>query len=174
MCFKYIWKTRTNSKKVIEKIKRSVMCMDTDEGGASMIKLADQQSVFLLKWVKRTALLQNSLLNSTNISNLYFSWFGNNEYFLDFSCQEEDLIFPRFYSRFWKDVLCCYIRNKDGILLAINNNVKNQKPIEASFFNKKVTHRNKVLFFRPWIKAGLKYTNQVRNDSILKSYGEIS
>ena len=173
MCFKYIWNSNTNSKRVIEKIKRSVMCLELKEGGANMIKLADQQQLFLLRWVKRTAVLKQSLLNSTNISNLYFSWFGKEEYFLEFCCPGEMISFPKFFSRFWADVLCCYLNNKDKIVRSNQNWELNQFFEEPIFFNSNITYKNKILCFRTWIQAGLKYINQVKNGSSLKSYNEI-
>ena len=43
MCFKSIWKSNSNSKMVIEKVRRSVMCLELERGGANMIKIADHQ-----------------------------------------------------------------------------------------------------------------------------------
>ena len=93
LCFKFIWKSNSNSKKVIEKIKRSVMSLDIEDGGASMIKLHDQQTLFNLKWLKRTVFTKKSLLNSTGISDIYLSWYGKDDYFLDFSCTVDNLFF---------------------------------------------------------------------------------
>ena len=51
ICFKFIWQKQNNNKKVIEKIKRQVMCLDKNEGGAGMIMSGSQQKLFLIKWI---------------------------------------------------------------------------------------------------------------------------
>ena len=177
MCFKFIWNSNSNSKKVIEKIKRSVMCLKVENGGASMLKLCDQQSLFQLKWIKRTVILKNSLLNATGISDLYFSWFGNEDYFLGFSCSEDKIVFPKLYSRFWKEVFCNFLKHKDNIISSTNEiemSKINPSSNATIFYNKNITYKNEVLFFKSWIKAGLKFTSQLMSGPELKTYREIS
>ena len=149
------------------------MSLDIEDGGASMIKLHDQQTLFNLKWLKRTVFTKKSLLNSTGISDIYLSWYGKDDYFLDFSCTIDNFIFPFYYSRFWKDVLSCYLRHKEDITGCNKNSETNYSTHVPLFFNKNVTYKNKVLFFRTWISAGIKYLNQIMNGQSIKPYSEI-
>ena len=173
ICFKYIWKSNTNCKKVIEKIKRSVMCLSLEDGGAKMIKMQDQQNLFLLKWIKRTAVLKTSLLNSTDLSDAYFSFFGEGEYFLEFNCPPKAIVFPKVFSRFWSDLFSCYLINKGNIL---DNKKHSTLSIlnEGLFNNEKITYKNKMLFYKSWIKAGVRNVEQITNGFTFKSYREIS
>ena len=50
--FKFIWQKKFTNKKAFEKIKRSVMCKNIENGGLSMVSIKDQQKVFHLKWLK--------------------------------------------------------------------------------------------------------------------------
>ena len=52
MIFKFIWKTKS-SKKTIEKIKRSTLCLNVKDGGLSMVSIETQQKVLLLRWLHR-------------------------------------------------------------------------------------------------------------------------
>ena len=172
ICFKYVWKSNSNCKKVIEKIKRSVMCLSIEDGGAKMIKIQDQQDLFLLKWIKRTAVLKSSLLNSTYLSDSYFSCFGMGEYFLEFSCSPKSIVIPKFFSRFWSDLFSCYLINKCNILQEEDSpsSIFN----EGLFNNEKITYKSKMLFYQSWIKAGVRNVRHITNGVNFKSYCEIS
>ena len=174
ICFKYIWKSKSNSTKVIEKIKRSVMCLNLEDGGSNMIKICDQQQLFLIKWVKRTAILKDSLLCTTNLSEIYLSWFGEEDYFLDFNCAPEKLVFPKFFSKFWSDIIYCYLGAKSALLSLNDNTSTTPIQCEPLFRNKNITDKNETLFFKSWINAGLKYVYQMKNGDRFKTYTEVS
>ena len=46
--FKFLWKKNNSNQKAFEKIKRSTMCKDYNEGGLACISIKDQQKVFLV------------------------------------------------------------------------------------------------------------------------------
>ena len=48
--YRFLWKRKYNNKKAFEKIKRSVLSLDFEEGGLKMINIENQQKMFLTKW----------------------------------------------------------------------------------------------------------------------------
>ena len=75
--FNFVWKKKNNNKKAFEKVKRTVLCSDLEEGGLKMIDLKDMQTSFLLQWVSR--LTSKEISDSWKmIPTSLFSCFGSN------------------------------------------------------------------------------------------------
>ena len=53
LIFGFIWQKQHSDKKATDKIKRTVLCQELEEGGLKMISIKDQHKVFLLKWLKK-------------------------------------------------------------------------------------------------------------------------
>ena len=47
---RFCWQKDSNQR-AFEKIKRSALCTDAENGGLNMIDLKDMQAAFLLQWV---------------------------------------------------------------------------------------------------------------------------
>ena len=45
--FKCIWRKRGSNKRVFEKIKKKIFCLEDKQGGLKMISVKDQEKVFL-------------------------------------------------------------------------------------------------------------------------------
>ena len=65
--FRFLWKNKDINVRAHEKIKRSVLCLDSSEGGVNMISVKDQQKVMLIRWLQRgftgTNLTQHKIIN---------------------------------------------------------------------------------------------------------------
>ena len=175
ICFKFIWHKQNSKKKVIEKIKRQVMCLEKEKGGAGMIKGGTQQKLFLIKWILKVGEQNfNSVFSYTKIPDLYFAWYGGIEYFLTFSGTLSQIPIPELLTRFWKDSIKSWLTLKHNIDIIrekrdfskFRDNFgilpRNEIPI---FLNNKICISNDILFNRRWINCDLKYLHQMLDDS---------
>ena len=100
----------------MEKIKRKVMCMEKERGGAGMMKIHSQQKVFLAKWIMNIEKAKKgSQFILSKIPNLYLNFYGGPEVFFKFSCVETDIWFPSYFSRFWRDAIKAWLTLKTRI-----------------------------------------------------------
>ena len=161
--FQFIWK-KHNNKKVIEKIKRDVMCMEKNRGGAGMIKVSTQQKVFLAKWLmKGDNRSSKSPVATSKISSLYLNHFGGIDVFYGYSCSGTDILFPSYFSRFWRDAIKTWLSLKSNIHIIHHQNSKILKNYYVCttflncslFYNNKLTIQGQTLFFKTWIEYGL-------------------
>ena len=158
--FQFIWKKHGN-KKVIEKIKRKVMCMEKERGGASMIRISSQQKVFLAKWIMK---IENSTKQSqftiSKIPFIYINHFSGPNVFFNFSCVESDIAFPYYFSRFWRDAIKAWLILKSRIKILEKNenflNILRVSDVKFSylFHNDNIVFRGRSFFFKKWIETG--------------------
>ena len=165
--FKFIWQAKFSEKKAREKVKRAVMCRTIDKGGLEMIKSSDQQKVFLLKWLKSNILEQKETnLKNSNIIDIYFKPFGGLKYMTSFSIKEEDLTFPSYIPRFWRDAIRALLLLKNGEQPPSPVEVKDilQEPL---FNNANIKYKKSPLFFKEWINAGITHVyHMVENGNL--------
>ena len=172
ICFKYIWSSNSNNKKVIERIKRSTMCISKDRGGASMLRCYSQNQLFLTKWILKCQPSSNSsAFFATKIPHLYFSFFGGMDYFVAFTCKANDILLPHILSRFWKDAIKAWLTvkhnidimhgNKDHLVSKIVVETPENIPI---FGNTSIAYKKKVLFHRQMISNKVLYLHQLFDD----------
>ena len=171
ICFKYIWQSQSNNKKVIEKIKRQVMCMTKEEGGAGMIKSGTQQRLFLIKWILKLNEDTNSFYKKTKIPFIFLDYFGGLDYVTSMSCSQKEITFPFLWSRFWKDAILSWLVLKHNVIKLFEmRHSLGQTLIDSSmnnipiFCNNNIRYKGKILLDTKWIKRGVKYTNQILND----------
>ena len=172
ICFKFIWSKNSNNQTVIERIKRNVVCLRKEDGGAGMFKASTQQKLFLAKWIMKISEQKNSsFLIGSKIPDLYFSYYGGIEYFLNFTCVASDISFPSIISRFWRDTIKSWLVMKHSIKILEENkcNFVSKLLIHRShniplFHNKQVVFKTSTLFFSKWVSAELRYTEQCVNE----------
>ena len=165
MIFKFLWKTNTN-KSGVEKIKRSTLCLDTDEGGISMILVETQQKVMLLKWLHRLILKKNSTRHK--LIDTIFKPVGGLEYFL--SCNTNSATFKgldKIKSTYWQKAMTAWLELDKSTL-----DKNNQQPIPL-FNNNQILYKNKPLLIKKWLDKDLKYMHQMCVNGRIKTYMEI-
>ena len=169
ICFGFIWQSNKNSNVSVEKIKRSVMCLTKEKGGASMIKCGTQQKLFLLKWILKAGFPRtNMLLNVSKIPDIYFEFYGGLNYFLSFNCSQKEIIFSNFISRFWKDAIKSWLTFKYNIKIMLERECKPAKEITVFsesnipiFYNDCIKYKNEILFYKIMILHGYKCLDDV-------------
>ena len=173
MIFKFLWQRNLSNKKAHERIKRSVLCLNVNEGGLNMIKVKDQQKVFLLKWLK--GLLDNnnkSNLKMSKVVDQYFKSIGGIEYITGGTLTIDKLKLPNIMPRFWRDVIETWYNIKKNHREIINEDTKTilSQPL---FFNDGIKYKSNVLQIHSWIKKGIKYVYQLFDRGRMKSMAEI-
>ena len=142
--YNFLWRKKDCNRKAYEKVKRSIMCKNTELGGLNMIDVKHMQTSFLLQWVMQ--LCQSGREKWSVIPKHIFNTFGPN---LD--CFHSNVNSKTFNglqyitSIFWKSVLTSWL----------DNNPSSSRPTSLLWNNKFITCSNKPLFFKEWIKAGL-------------------
>ena len=167
LLFKFIWQKTFSEKKAIEKIKRSIICRDIDKGGLNMIKIRDQQRVFLIRWLQKVIDPQTiSNLTNSNIPNIYFKEMGGIKYMTSATVSVPDIKLPG-VPGFWKDVIKTWLDINANSEATPKNTAKDilQEPL---FFNGSVKYKGNPLYFRPWIRAGITHVFHIfENGQIL-------
>ena len=169
ICFSFIWQSNKNSNVSVEKIKRSVMCLAKEKGGASMIKSCTQQKLFLIKWILKAGFAKSNLLiNASKIPDLYFEYYGGINCFLSFNCVVKEITFPTLIPRFWKDAIKAWLTLKHNIKIMSEkeHNIANQlfsvSEINVPIFNNHYCkYRNQLLFNRHMISHGYNYVHDL-------------
>ena len=140
MIFKFLWKTSTN-KTGVEKIKRSTLCLDTDEGGISMILVETQQKVMLLKWLHRLILKKYS--KHFKLIDIILKPVGGLEYFLLSSTNSASFKgLDKIKSKYWQTAMSAWL---DLDKSTLDNNNKHAIPL---FNNNQITYKNKPLLIK--------------------------
>ena len=167
LLFKFIWQKKFSEKRAIEKIKRSIICRDIDKGGLNMIKIRDQQRVFLIRWLQKVIDPQTiSNLTNSNIPNIYFKEMGGIKYMTSATVSVPDIKLPG-VPGFWKDVIKTWLDINANSEATPKNTAKDilQEPL---FFNGSVKYKGNPLYFRPWIRAGITHVFHIfENGQIL-------
>ena len=182
LCFKFIWSKNSENLRVIERIKRNVVCLRKEEGGAGMFKASSQQTLFLAKWIMKISEQDcRSFLIGSKIPDIYFAYYGGLDYFLGFSCEAKDIYFPNIISRFWKDTIKSWLVLKHSVKLLHekNNNIFKDTVCQSTnkvplFFNNLIKFKSSTLFFRKWVSTDFRYSNQiVSDDNTIMEVGEL-
>ena len=153
--YTFIWKRKNDGNKVIERVKRSVLCNAKVNGGLAMIDLKKFQESFLLRWAGRLIdasdedwkyiLSIKSLLKVGGKSAFMSSLSGK---------KFKGLIF--IYNSFWRDVLQVWLDNRHQH--DDDNAVVMESPICN---NTNITYKNSVLFFPQLLKQNIIYIKDV-------------
>ena len=173
ICFKFIWH-KQNEKKTIERIKRQVMCLDKDDGGAGMIKGGSQQKLFLIKWILKVGEGNfKSIFCTSKIPDIYFSHVGGIDYFFSITCPYSKLPTSDLLTRFWKDAIQSWLVFKHNIKIFHNSKPTNLKDIFGTlpqdriplFLNPEIVFGPEPLFHHGWMKCDFKYLHQIMDEN---------
>ena len=138
---------KNNNKRAFEKVKRTTLCSDFEDGGLKMIDLKELQTSFLLQWVSR--------LTSKEISDRWkmiptslFSCFGTTS--VCFNSNVDSKVFKgleNIKSEFWSLVLKTWLDN---------NYVSNDTIFNPILWNnKQFLYNGKPLYFQQWAKKSI-------------------
>ena len=153
--FKFIWQAKPSESRAREKVKRAVLCRDVENGGLNMIKCSDQQKVFLLKWIQRSVFKSKpSNHNNSKLIDLYFNPMGGLKYISSFNIPYNNITFPSFIPRFWRDAVSALFDLKKGETTTTPESISDilREPL---FNNVNIKYKGTTLFFREWVKAGV-------------------
>ena len=166
MLFRFIWKKKYSNTKAFEKVKRKIICKETEQGGLKMINVFDMQNSFLLSWASK---LQNEIDEKwKRIPIQTFSKLGKK--LCCFSSNLDSKYFKGFSTvsnMFWKSVLKCWLDNNKEIntLTCTETNVVHQ----CIWNNENIRYKKQSLFFQDWINAGICFVYDVIENGNLKS-----
>ena len=151
---------------MIEKVKISTLCLDVESGGIAMISTVTQQKVRLIKWLHR--LLTKTTSSHFHIVDSFFKPVGGLKYFM--SCNINQKLFiglDKIQSSYWKRAMIAWLNlDKSDLEVTMNHVI----PI---FNNNQILYHKKPIFLTRWIIKGIKYTHQMFNNNIIKSFEEI-
>ena len=104
---KFIWQKRGSNKRVFEKIKRKVLCLDIKEGGLKIISVKDQQKVYNIKWISRVVKENDS--PTAYFAYLFFENLRWINYITKSSLLKPEEIFDKDVKNwFWKNAACSW------------------------------------------------------------------
>ena len=166
LLFRFIWKKKFSNKKAYEKVKRVVLCKDISEGGLRMIRVKDQQRVFLLRWLQKVA-SEKAERTFYGIPGIIFSNMGGPRYFIESSACDRGYRGDNIPSRFWASVAIVW-RDLKRRELASPVDVFDilSQPL---FNNDCVRYKGNTICFKAWIQSGIKYVANIVDRGNLKS-----
>lgn len=165
LIFKFLWKTNTN-KTGVEKIKRTTLCLDTNQGGISMISIEIQQKVMLLKWLHKLNLKQET--THFKIVNEMFKPLGGLTYLINCSTNLTNFKgLDKIDSQYWQHTIKAWL-DIDKSAIGVNN----EQCINI-FNNNLILYKNKPIYIMRWLNKGIKFAHQMFVDDRIKSFTEV-
>ena len=172
--FGFLWQTQDTTKKVMEKVKRNVLCQDKYEGGLGMISIKDQQQACLLKWIKKACERRENSTIFPQIADHYLSTVGNLDYITKCKIQHKEM--PKMKntpSIFWEQ-LCRDVLEQN--IQQIQEEDLNVEEIlsQPLFMNTYIRYKNKTLFIEKWIRNKVLYVHDIFTHNGFVNIEEIS
>ena len=162
LIFKFLWKKKQTNTKAYEKVKRKILCLETKKGGLNMIRVQDQQTVFLIKWIEKRLAVQHTRNCGFFLMEHFFSKLGGIKYTSTANVSSREFqgldLIP---SQFWKNSLTVYLDTKKKII----NDQKMLTPNDGIFNNTFIRFKEKTLFIQRWIERGLSKIRHIISDS---------
>jgi len=165
LLFRFLWRKKDCNRRAFEKVKRTVVCNNFENGGLNMIDVRQMQVSFLLQWVVRCCNAQPHEKWSV-LPTFLFSHLGlNNACFYSNVKSSTFRGFEYVKSFFWRTVLKTWLDNNrhntdDSVCTLLWNNVN-------------VMYAGNVLFFPDWIAGGYMHVNDVTDLNGFYSYKDI-
>ena len=150
--FKFLWSTSNTGveTRVTERVKRSTMVLDLDEGGLNMINMCAIQKTLAFKWISRLETVGRAAWGK--IPKFYYDKLG-----LGISVFQSNVMFKElrgvgtsFFPTFYKRLLAEWLNIKD-------RNPEHDITNSAQMFwnNDGIRYKNNVLFCQRWVDHGL-------------------
>ena len=169
--FRFIWKKKITNTKAFEKVKRKTICKQPEMGGLKMINIKDMQNSFLLSWVSK---LKNTIDEKWKRKTIEeMSKLGNN-----LQCFNANVDSKQFKginlvkNQFWKSVLKCWLDNIKE--LNIDRSYHTEHKCQCLWNNTYITYRNKTLFFKDWVNAGITLVDDLMLNGNMKTIEKIN
>ena len=145
LLFRFLWRKKDWNRKAFEKVKRTVVCNDIENGGLRMIDVRQMQLSFLLHWAGRLCQAQSNEKWSWAPKTLFSRFGSKNEYFYANVNSSMFKGLKLVKSHFWQSVLETWI----------DNNRFNSTSFGCTLLwnNRNLTYQGQVFFFS---KNGLK------------------
>ena len=160
--YKFIWQKRFSNRKAFEKVKRSVMEGNVDEGGLNMVNIVHLQKAFYLQWVGK--LSDSSEEKWTYIPRWFFSKLANGLGVFNFNCRSKYVKgIDKIGNVFWKTVLSTYLDNKK---LITEEDIDEENFHQQILWNNTlIQYKQNVLFFPDWKRHGIEYMIDIIKDN---------
>ena len=167
--FRFIWSKNYSEKKVVERVKRSVLCNSKEEGGLGMIDLECFQQSFLLRWAEK--LLDQGDADWKYAALKSLDKVGGISAFRSTLTSKAFKGLHLINNSFWKEVLKIWLDKRHPI------EVQPRFSYESPLFNNPcIQLKNSTLFFPVLISRRILYVKDMLvNDSIISfdSFREI-
>ena len=161
--FKFLWGGRLDGKKVIEKVKRQVLCNSLGEGGLKVIDMVSFQSSIYLEWAESLLTSPNKGLQDHLLSAVFFKESGGLSVFRSRFGKKGSFrkSIPRISSVFWSKVLEEWLKHS-------NNETTPLSLTDPIFNNCCITAKGRLLFSPLCLRKGIiQLKDMVINGSIL-------
>ena len=170
LLFKFLWQKQNTNRKAFEKVKRAVLCLDIDKGGLKMIRVQDQQQVFLIKWITRSIDLDETEHTSVGIINMFFKNLGGirNACRSNLDCKEYNGL-NLIKSHFWRNAFSTFLTIKTKFIQTNHKVAAN----DSIFNNTFLRFKGKPIFIGNWIKNGILKVEDMIENGHLKTLEEI-
>ena len=153
--FSFIWKNNSD-KKAIEKVKRSILCLDYAQGGLNMFDIIEVQNSYYLHWGER--LLCNADAQWIFLPKYFLTKVGGTIAFESNVCSVEFKGLDLVENKFWRNILMKWLDNKNTALDDENSSPVGRKYVgnnEPLFNNKNITLKGKVIFKEKCMRKGI-------------------
>ncbi len=170
MLFKFVWKKRYNNRRAFEKVRRNVLCGNTDCGGLNMINIVDMQHSFYIAWMSK--LWHNHSAFWATIPLYYLFQLGQDFAVLRANVHKKEFIgLYKIKSEFWKKTIIAWLDHHkvytyDDITA---DHIKNQ----SLWNNSIIRYQGRVLFFTKWLANGILTVGDLYNGDQIMSFPQL-
>ncbi|GFR92876.1 retrovirus-related Pol polyprotein from type-1 retrotransposable element R2 [Elysia marginata] len=169
--FKFLWQKKHSNKKAFEKIKRTVLCKHTQEGGLGMISVRHQQDTFKIQWILN--IIKQDQHNSLpyKIVNNLCKGLQDFHYALKSTVgTQESGEIESVKSKFWKSCIQTWLDAKVNKSQLENIEELGTQPL---LNNTKIRYKDKPIWLNKWIKNNVMYLYQMFHAGRWKTLEEI-
>ena len=162
--FRFLWNKQFANTRPSDKVKRSVITNDFDEGGLKMINMQLLQQAILLSWGEELLSQEDSIWK--RIALVFLEPLGGKTVFKSKVTPKDMKYIQAISSPFWKSVLSAWL-NHSG-----NHRNTYHSFNDPLFNNSFITFRNKPLFFQNCIKAGIVMIKDMTDNGNVLSFDQ--
>lgn len=170
LIFKFLWKKKTSNTRAYEKLKRKTLCAEINKGGLGMIRIIDQQNVFLIKWMKNVCTSNNDHIINTQsaLTNHFLSSLGGLRYICRSTVKAAECPgLPLIASHFWRRAVSTFM---DVNSMSNRASATKYDPI---FLNNTLRYKGKPLFIQRWLDKGVHSIHHIISNGEVLSIADI-